>query len=64
MAALVVLTAIAAVFVILFGGFISLCTRIHRADKHGSLHPETLAPYRHLKLAYAARWDDNTPAPA
>jgi hypothetical protein len=54
--------AIAAVAGLLLGGFVALCRRIRRTDKWGTLRPEAPAPQRHHLLAYAARWDDNTPA--
>jgi hypothetical protein len=62
MAALVILLAIVGISGILFGGFATVCWRIGRTDKRGSLRPEALSPQRHHLLAYAARWDDNTPA--
>jgi hypothetical protein len=62
MAVLIVLFAITAISGILFVGFVAACRSIRRTDKWGTLRPETLTPQRHHLLAYAARWDDNTPA--
>jgi hypothetical protein len=62
MATFIVIAAIVALAGILFGGFVAICRGIRRADKWGNLRPETLAPQRHNLLAYASRWDDNTPA--
>jgi hypothetical protein len=62
MAALMVLVAIIALSVILFGGFIALCRGIRRTDKWGTLRPEAPDLQRHHPFAYASRWDDNTPA--
>jgi hypothetical protein len=62
MAVLIALIALIAISGILFGGFIAICRGIRRTDKWGNLRPETLSPQRHNMLAYASRWDDNTPA--
>jgi hypothetical protein len=62
MSALFVLTAITVIAGILFGGFVAACWRIRRTDKRGTLRPETLTPQRHHMLAFASRWDDDTPA--
>jgi hypothetical protein len=61
-AAFIVLVSIVALSGILFGGFVAACRSIRRTDKWGTLRPETLTPHRHHMLAYASRWDDNTPA--
>jgi hypothetical protein len=62
MTTLVALAAITVVTGILLGGFIAACRSIRRTDKWGTLRPEALSPQRHHMLAYAARWDENTPA--
>jgi hypothetical protein len=62
MATLIVIAAIVAVSGILFGGFVAICRSIRRTDKWGNLRPETTMPNRHHMLAYASRWDSNTPA--
>jgi hypothetical protein len=62
MAVLIVIAAIIAVSGILFGGFVAVCGSIRRTDKWGNLRPETPMPQRRHMLAYASRWDDNTPA--
>jgi hypothetical protein len=56
MAALVIVIATAAVFAILFGGFIVICGGIRHVDKHGTLQkaPTLLS---HLTGAHAARFD-------
>ena len=58
MAALIALIAISGV---LFGGFVAVCRNIRRTDKRGTLRPEALTPHRHHMLAFASRWDDDTP---
>jgi hypothetical protein len=57
MAALIIIViATAAVFGVLFGGFIAICGCIRRVDKYGSLQ-KAPTPLRHLTGAYASRWD-------
>jgi hypothetical protein len=61
-ATLIVLVSIVAVSGILLGGFVALCRGIRHTDRWGTLRPAAPVPQRHHMLAYAARWDDNTPA--
>jgi hypothetical protein len=62
MAIIATLAAITVISGILFGGFVTTCWRIRRTDKWGTLRPETLAQQHHHMLAFASRWDDDTPA--
>jgi hypothetical protein len=62
MAALIVIAAIVAISGTLFGAFVAICRSIRRTDKWGNLRPETSMPHRRNLLAYASRWDRNTPA--
>jgi len=63
MAALIVIAAIIVIVSgILLGGFFAICGSIRRTDKRGNLLPETTMPNRRHMLAYAARWDDDSPA--